>query len=299
MEYCKKRFNTEEETEKFVKAAELEFEKRLDNAVMQACSIDNLRVIGLSGPTCSGKTTTAKKLLSEFSAQSRRIRTVSIDNFFKNVDKNKSADEIDFDSIDALDFDEFKECVDEIFAGKTVKIPEFDFVTGKRSGYTEFDPDEKDLYVFEGIQAVYPEISALLRKVSSHSIFICVEQSINVGGTVFEPEEIRLMRRIVRDRNFRGATPEYTMFLWESVRRNEIKNILPYADGCDIRIDSTMPYEINLLTQFIRPLLRSVPSDNKYKAQADAMYEKLEGIEPISQKYIPDESLYYEFIKRI
>ncbi len=299
MEYCKKIFNTEKEIEVFVRTAELEFEKRLDNAVEKVCAIDNLKVIGLSGPTCSGKTTTAKKLLSEFSAQNRRVRMVSIDNFFKDVDRSKPADEIDFDSIDALDFDEFKECVDEIFAGKTVKIPEFDFVTGKRSGYTQFDPDEKDLYVFEGIQAVYPEITSLLRKVSSHSIYICVEQSINVEGTVFEPEEIRLMRRIVRDRNFRGATPEYTMFLWESVRRNEIKNILPYADGCDIRIDSTMPYEINLLAQFIRPLLKSVSDDNKYKAQADAMYEKLEGIEPISQKHIPDESLYYEFIKRI
>ena len=299
MEYCKKKFDTEEEIAAFIRESELEFEKRLDDAVEQACSVENLRVIGLSGPTCSGKTTTAKKLLSEFSAQNRKVRMVSIDNFFKDVDRNKSADEIDFDSIDALDFDEFKECVDEIFAGKKVKIPEFDFVTGKRSGYTEFRPDEKDLYVFEGIQAVYPEITALLRKVSSHSIYISVEQSINVGGTVFEPEEIRLMRRIVRDRNFRGATPEYTMLLWESVRRNEIKSILPYADGCDIRIDSTMPYEINLLTQFIRPVLLTVPNGNKYREKAEAMYKKLEGIEPIAQKYIPDESLYYEFIKRI
>ena len=299
MEYCRKKFNNEKEKAEFINSCEQEFEKRLDAAVEQACSIKNLQVIGLSGPTCSGKTTTAKKLLSEFSTQNRKIRMVSIDNFFKDVDKNKPADEIDFDSIDALDFDEFKECVDEIFSGRTVKIPEFDFVTGKRSGYTEFSPDEKDLYVFEGIQAVYPEITALLQKVSSHSIYISVEQSINVEGTVFEPEEIRLMRRIVRDRNFRGAMPEYTMFLWESVRRNEINNILPYADGCDIMIDSTMPYEINLLVQFIRPLLLSVPNDSKYRMQAMQMYNKLEGIESISQKYIPDESLYYEFIKRI
>ena len=107
------------------------------------------------------------------------------------------------------------------------------------------------------------------------------------------------MRRIVRDFNFRGASPEYTMFLWESVRRNEDKNIYPNIGNCDIRIDSTMPYEINLLVQFLVPLLESVPKDSKYRKTADKLLMKLEGIETIEQSLIPNNSLYYEFIKRI
>ena len=183
--------------------------------------------------------------------------------------------------------------------GNTVRIPKFDFATGRHAEYTEFNPDPTDLYIFEGIQAIYPEITALLNKVSGKSVYICVEEPIDVEGEIFSPTEIRLMRRIVRDYNFRGSSPEYTMFLWESVRANEDKNIFPYVEGCDIRINSTMPYEINLLVQFIKPLLEAVPESSDYYDEALGILRKLEGIEPISQSFIPDNSLYYEFIKRI
>jgi len=213
--------------------------------------------------------------------------------------RSENADEIDFDSIDALDFDEFKRCVDDIFDDKNVRIPKFDFISGKRAGYTEFDPDLSDIYIFEGIQAIYPEITPLLNRGEGKSVYICAESGIRIDNIEFSPIEIRLMRRIVRDNNFRGASPEYTMFLWESVRRNEDKNIYPNVGNCDIRIDSTMPYEINLLVPFLVPLLESVPQNSKYRKTADDLLLKLKGIESIPQTLIPDNSLYYEFIKRI
>ena len=299
MEYSKKKFADLADAAAFVNECEADFEARLKAAVDEVCSVENIRIVGLSGPTCSGKTTTAKKLVDGFSVLGRRVHVVSIDDFFKDAVKSENADEIDFDSIDALDFDEFKKCVDDIFNDKDVRIPIFDFITGKRSGYTEFDPDPSDIYIFEGIQAVYPEITALLNRGAGKSVYICAMEGINIDGVEFSPTEIRLMRRIVRDFNFRGASPEYTMFLWESVRRNEENNIFPNVGVCDIKINSTMPYEINLIVDFLRPLLLSVTEDSKYINTAKELLKKLEGIESIPQTLIPDNSLYYEFIKRI
>lgn len=299
MKLSKKKFESIIKAENFVNACEADFEARLQAAVNEVCSVKGIRIVGLSGPTCSGKTTTAKKLVEGFSVLGRRVHVVSIDDFFKDAVRSENADEIDFDSIDALDFDEFKRCVDDIFDDKNVRIPKFDFISGKRAGYTEFDPDLSDIYIFEGIQAIYPEITPLLNRGEGKSVYICAESGIRIDNIEFSPIEIRLMRRIVRDNNFRGASPEYTMFLWESVRRNEEKSIFPNVGVCDIKINSTMPYEINLIVDFLRPLLLSVPESSKYINTAKELLKKLEGIESIPQTLIPDNSLYYEFIKRI
>ncbi len=301
MKHSKKTFSSRAEMLDFVISCEREFEADLAAAVKKACDTENLKVIGLSGPTCSGKTTTAKKLIDALEERGKNVHIVSIDNFFKDVKKPdfENDEQVDFDSVNAIDLPAFEECINEIFECRPSHIPQFDFITGKRSGYTEIQPDPNDLYIFEGIQAVYPEITAMLRRFTGVSIYIRAESGIDVDGVIFEPDEIRLMRRIVRDYNFRGAEPEYTFFLWESVRKNEEKNIFPNAVGCDIKLNSTMAYEINLLSRFLRPLLMSVPADSDYRHVTDALLEKLEGIEFVDQSMIPDNSLYYEFIKRI
>ena len=298
MKYSKKKFEGKDEMQAFVLTCEREFEEHLDNSIKEVCSVAGLKTVALSGPTCSGKTTAAGKLVEDFSKHGRRVHIISIDDFFKDTSNLKKGDESpDFDSIDALDLDEFVRCTEAILEGKTARIPKFDFISGSRSGYYEIDPDENDLYIFEGIQAIYPEITSVLSSSRGESLCICPQSSLDVGGTVFEPNEIRLMRRIVRDYNFRGASPEYTFFLWENVRKNEDKNIFPYIGSCDVKIDSTIPYEINVLSQFLRPLLKTVEKSSKYYGIATKIEEKIEGIEEIPSIFIPDGSLYYEFIK--
>ncbi len=301
MKYSKKKFSSLQEMLELVNECEHEFEARLESAVKEVCDTEGLKVIGLSGPTCSGKTTTAKKLIDALEERGKNVHIVSIDDFFLDVRKPdyENDEQVDFDSVNAIDLPAFEECINEIYECRPSHIPRFDFITGKRTGYTEIQPDPNDLYIFEGIQAVYPEITSLLHRFTSVSIYIRAESAIDIDGTVFEPNEIRLMRRIVRDYNFRGAEPEYSLFLWESVRKNEEKNIFPNAVRCDIKLDSTMAYEINLLSQFLRPLLISVPSDSEYRPYVDSLLAKLDGIEHVHQSMIPDNSLYYEFIKRI
>ena len=300
MKYCKKAFSSHEEKLSFVNACEREFEEKLLEAVDRVCKVEGIKVIGLSGPSCSGKTTTATKLIDTLSKMGREVHLVSIDNFFKDTTKPSGDDtSVDFDSINALDLVAFENCINEIINGEPAHIPHFDFITGKRTGYTEIQSDPNDLYIFEGIQAVYPEVTALLQRFKSISIYIRATSAISLDGIVFEPNEIRLMRRIVRDYNFRGADPEYSMFLWQSVRANEEKNIFPNAEGCEIKIDSTMAYEINLLSQFLRPLLLSVPEESEYIAKVKELLSKTAEVEAVPQSMIPDNSLYYEFIKRI
>ena len=298
MKYSKKKFDSTEEAKNFVTETEREFEAYLDRSIEKICSIPDIKTVALSGPTCSGKTTTAKKLIEDFSKHGRNVHVISIDDFFCDVHISDIGDESpDFDSIDALDLDMFISCTQDIFADRATKIPRFDFITGKRSGFYEFDPDPDGIYIFEGIQAIYPEITAVLSGERSRSICICPRSSLNVGGTVFEPNEIRLMRRIVRDRNFRGASPEYTMFLWENVRKNEDKNIFPHMGTEDVSIDSTIPYEINILTQFLRPMLDTIKEDSKYYREAERLMKKTEGIQSIPSIFVPNGAMYYEFIK--
>ena len=297
-------FANESEARNFVEKCERDFEERLSGAVERVCEHRGVRLIGLSGPTCSGKTTAANKLIKYLVAQGKKVHVVSIDDFYYDRDvlvarANNDPDiEIDYDSEDTIDLDELRRCVEQVFTDEPTQIPKFDFLTGKRSGYTTIDADENDMFIFEGIQAIYPSVTALFRQYDYRSVYISVESGIRIGDRTFSTDEIRLMRRVVRDYNFRGATPEFTLYLWESVRANEELNIFPYAVDCDYFINSTLPFEINMLVPFLREILPQVPVDNKYRGQAEDILEKIEGIQSVSPKLLSPESLYYEFLKR-
>ena len=297
-------FANESEARNFVEKCERDFEERLSGAVERVCEHRGVRLIGLSGPTCSGKTTAANKLIKYLVAQGKKVHVVSIDDFYYDRDvlvarANNDPDiEIDYDSEDTIDLDELRRCVEQVFTDEPTQIPKFDFLTGKRSGYTTIDADENDMFIFEGIQAIYPSVTALFRQYDYRSVYISVESGIRIGDRTFSTDEIRLMRRVVRDYNFRGATPEFTLYLWESVRANEELNIFPYAVDCDYFINSTLPFEINMLAPFLREILPQVPVDNKYRGQAEDILEKIEGIQSVSPKLLSPESRYYEFLKR-
>ena len=140
------------------------------DALEKVCEHQGIRLIGLTGPTCSGKTTTAKKLISYLTAQGKNVHVVSIDDFYLDREvliarANDDPDvEIDYDSEDTIDFDALKKCIDEVFTDEPTKIPKYDFVEGRRVGYITIDPDENDLFIFEGIQAIYPKVTELFHK---------------------------------------------------------------------------------------------------------------------------------------
>ncbi len=295
-----KTFVNDDEAKNFVAICESDFEHRLDEIAEAVASDPALRLVALSGPSCSGKTTTANKLISELVARGRNVHVVSIDDFYYDIEYLHTLPtengKIDYDSINTIDFEALSKCVDEIFSGGETYVPKFDFMTGKRSEFVKYDPSPDDLFIFEGIQAIYPEITALFKKYKSLSVCICAISSIEIDGRIFEPNEIRYFRRIVRDYHFRNSTPEFTMDLWYSVRANEEKNIFPNCDGVDLTIDSTLAFEIGMLKPYLKDILPKIPRDNEYFSAGVAILEKIEGIEELPKSYISENSLYNEFI---
>ena len=203
---------------------------------------------------------------------------------------------VDFDSIKSIDLDTLKISIDEICAMGTVFIPAFDFEKGKRVGGKEYFIDENDIFIFEGIQALYPEVTALFDGRHSISIYVSVEESLKVGDEIFSPNEIRLFRRLVRDYKFRNASPEFTFKIWDGVRQNENKNIFPYCDKCDIRINSLLEYEISMIKPYLIPILDSIGKSSEYYGKAQDIINKMKYVSEISSEYMPCESVFHEFL---
>ncbi|MBE6588665.1 MAG: hypothetical protein E7643_00675 [Ruminococcaceae bacterium] len=284
-----------------------ECDRRLDTEIEAALrcieEAQDLRLFGLTGPTCSGKTTAAKKITSYLEEKGLRVHVVSVDDFYfdkEYLQKRADADpeiEIDYDSEDTIDIDLLAEQTKNLLACKETFLPRFDFRSGKRIGGETLIPRAKDVFLFEGIQILYPRVNHILSQSGNYqSIYICPLSTLQVGALDFEPNEIRLMRRLVRDYLHRATAPSFTFYLWKSVRENEDKNIFPYAHNCNAQIDSTMPYEIGMLKPYLMPLLEEITTEDPSYEEASRILEKLRGVSSVSHRYMTENSLYKEFI---
>ena len=290
-------FKNEQEKIDFVAACEADFERRLDDAA-KAVVNDGATNILLSGPTCSGKTTTANKLIDEFHEAGKAVTVISIDDFFhERIEARavKDGEKLDYDSVDVLDLPLLRQCIKSAKAGNNIKVPIFDFVSQTRVGYNAHYITEDEVVLFEGIQAVYPEVTSSFEE-KFVGIFINVDEDVMLNGIYFSRDEIRLIRRLVRDRRFRGATADFTFYLWESVRENEDKSIYPNKNICSVQIDSFMGYELFLIKPYIIETLNEVSQDSKYYDMSCELKNKFVNLDEIKYEYIPKNSLYTEFL---
>ena len=286
----------------WIKSCEESFAKQIYDITESIAKKESIRVIRLFGPSCSGKTTTARHLISFFKKFGKRAHVISIDDFFYDRDYlrelsiKKGLTEIDYDSPDTIDCEELGAFVEEIFSDNKVVCPVFDFKTGMRSGYKTMNIDEDDIFIFEGIQAVYPKVVEMFEKHDSVSIYILPQRDILAGGECFESNEIRLMRRLVRDYNFRNTQPDVTFSNWDSVRDNEEKNIFPYVGDVDYVVNSSMPYEIGILKPYLMSLLSDFSVEDPHYETARTILERVSLIESIPSTLILDGYLYKEFV---
>ena len=290
-------FKNEQEKIDFVPECERDFERRLSEASCKIIDSKNMNVL-LSGPTCSGKTTTANKIIEGYHNSGKAVTVISIDDFFYDVSEERVIKEdgkIDYDSVDVLDLELLSECIKNAKPLSNIKVPIFDFISQSRIGYNAHYITEDEVLLYEGIQAVYPEVSSLFEG-KYIGVFINVNEDVCINGTVFERDEIRLIRRLVRDRKFRGASAEFTFYLWQTVRENEDKSIFPNKNICQIQLDSFMGYELFLIKPYIQETLTEVKPDSKYYEQARVLLEKFASLDEISYDYIPENSLYIEFL---
>ena len=297
--YKKGRYKIDQD---FIEKCDREFDGILEQSVRLLChNSDGIRVMGLTGPTCSGKTTAAKKLLRRFDENGKRVVTVSLDDFFKDCFSRESladvkVEELDFDSPDTLDTELLSRFVEEIFKNGRAQKPIFDFVKGERSRYEEVVCGEGDVMLFEGIQVLYPAILSVIENYGGQIMCVRPESGLEIGGKRFEPDFIRLCRRLVRDANFRGASPDFTLSLWNSVRRNEEENIFPHIHRCTIEIDTTLAYELNVLAPYLRRILPGIEWGSKHHKESLEILGLLEDVVGIESFVISEESLYREFV---
>ena len=292
-------FATEQEKIEFINKCELEFEERLCQVSGRVVA-SGAETLLLSGPTCAGKTTTANKIIQDLEASGRKVTVVSLDNFFKARTEQRSIvgnDDLDYDSVNALDLDALTEFVKNARQGNKLKMPVYDFITQSTSHYEDVEIDENGVVIFEGIQAVYPEITRLFKNRDYIGVFINVDEDILLNGIFFSRDDIRLSRRIVRDYKFRGANAEFSLFLWDKVRKNEDTSIYPNKNAiCKIQLNSFMDYELFLLKEYIIDILNEVDENSKYYVKAKELKDKFIKLDAISYDYVPKKSLYTEFL---
>lgn len=295
-------FLNEEEKKNYVRACDADFDGRLDAVVKQICGLEGLRYLTLSGPTCSGKTTASKKLISEFAERGRAVKIISLDNFFRDrsvlvSEAEKSGTGLDFDSEKALDLDVLAAFMKDLQAGREVNVPSFDFNEGRCVGYEKLKRRDGEIIIFEGIQAIYPAFTSLLDdKAHTAKVYITPLAGLQIGDKLIPRREIRLWRRLVRDYRYRSASPEFTFMLWETVTDNEDKNILPYEKDSDFIIDSILGYEPGMLKRELVNILTPIKPDSRYYGKSRQILADLEGVDDIDESYLSDISLYHEFI---
>ena len=266
---------------------------------------EDIRIILISGPSGSGKTTTAQKLSRCLAAGGRNAVCLSLDDFFYNRDAlpRLTNGETDFESVNTLDIPEIRRCFVRLLAGEPAVIPYFDFVTGKRIAekQREIACEEKDLIILEGLHGLNPLLTDGIETQGRGFLKIYVNPMSQIvsesGKPVLRRRSLRLMRRMIRDYQFRGSSPENTLRMWDGVCREEIKTIADYCARADFILDTTHFYEPCIYHHFLPTMIAENPvSTPQYRETLQGLLQKLDDFENLPLERVPEQSMIREFI---
>lgn len=258
-------------------------------------------IILLAGPSGSGKTTSALRLEEYLDKAGMETHTISMDNYFLPLDEataERTEDgAIDFESPTRLDIELLSKHIEMLSNGEEIEIPTFDFTHQTRGEETKkLRRKEGELIIFEGIHALNPAVMGSHTDVAN-GVYVSVRTRMeSKTGELLHPSHLRLMRRIIRDKLFRGRTCMATMEMFASVERGEEKYIMPYKHNSQYSINTFMAYEPSIYKDYILDDLREVKSVGYDFDQLDLMIEMLEYLEPISVDEVPGTSLVREFV---
>lgn len=261
--------------------------------------IDNIRLICIAGPSSSGKTTFSNRLRIELMSKGITPLRISLDMYYKKREECP-LDEFgkpDFESIYALDLELFNEHMLALINGEEVSLPSFSFETGQITFKEKIKIDSKTPIIIEGIHALNDELSFAIPKHQKFKIYIAPQFQINIDNhNPISFTDIRLLRRIVRDKENRGTSAEGTLSMWPSVRRGEFKWIYPYQEGCDFIFNSALTYELCVMKKYALPALLEISSDSPHFITANRLIKFLKHFKDMDDKWIPCNSLLREFI---
>ena len=261
---------------------------------------EGIRIVLISGPSSSGKTTFCKRLQVQLTTNLLHPVGISLDDYFLNREDTPKDEhgEYDFESLYALDLPYFNKDLKKLLSGEEIDLPTFNFETGQRvfKG-KKLKLRENSILVIEGIHALNPELTAFIDDKYKYRVYVSVLTSISLDNHNWIPTtDNRLLRRIIRDYRFRGYSAEDTINRWPSVRRGEDKWIFPYQENADAMFNSAMLYELAALRKFAEPILAQVPESSKANAEAYRLLRFLRYFNYIPTEELPGTSLLREFL---
>ncbi|MFP4286908.1 MAG: nucleoside kinase [Candidatus Izemoplasmataceae bacterium] len=259
----------------------------------------DIRLIAIAGPSSSGKTTFSTRLRIELMSLGLKPVMISLDDYYLDRDQIKpdAYGNIDLEHVNTLDIDLFNQNMLDLIEGKEVEIPHFDFMTKKRTGYKKIKIDETSPIIIEGIHALNETLTSLIPKHQKFKIFISPQLQINIDHhNPISITNLRLLRRIVRDKKFRNSPASKTISMWQSVRNGEFKWIYPHQEGADYIFNSGLAYELNVMKKYALDTLMEIPRESEYFITANRLIKFLKYFTDIDDYVVPCNSLLREFI---
>lgn len=260
---------------------------------------NDIKVILISGPSSSGKTTTSKKLSLYLKTLGLNPHQLSLDDYFLNREDTPLDEDgkPDFESLRAIDVKLFNSQIEKLLKGNKVITPTYNFVLGKKDFNKPIKMNENDILIIEGLHALNDNLLKNIHKKNKYKIYISPLAFMGIDNdNRMSMTDIRLLRRMVRDNRTRGYSPEHTLLNWDSVRKGEEKYVFPFQDEADIIFNSILAYELGVLKTYAEPLLFSVKEDSPEYLTALRLIELLKFVLPIPSDTVPDVSILREFI---
>lgn len=261
--------------------------------------IDNIRLICIAGPSSSGKTTFSNRLRIELMSRGITPLRISLDMYYKNredipLDENG---EKDFECLESLDVALFNDHITSLIAGEEVELPIYQFGAGRAEEGIKTKIDSHTPIIIEGIHALNDQLSYSIPKHHKFKIYIAPQFQINLDmHNPISYTDIRLLRRIVRDKKYRDSSAERTLEMWSSVRRGEFKWIYPFQEGCNYVFNSALTYEMCVMKKYALPALREVQPNSPHYITANRLIKFLKYFKDMDDKWVPCNSLLREFI---
>ena len=287
-------------TSQLINVSEALQENKIVKIASEIANRKGVKMVLISGPSSSGKTTTCKRLSIQLLANGMRPIGISLDDYFvdRELTPKDASGDYDFESLYALNIPLLNEQMNALFAGEEVELPKYNFQSGKseKSG-RKLRLQGNEILVVEGIHALNPELTAQIPEEQKYKVYASALTTILLDSHNYIPTtDSRLLRRIIRDYKYRGVSAQETIRRWPSVRAGENKWIFPYQENADAMFNSAMLFELAAIKQQAEPLLEQVPENSNEYSEAYRLLKFLKYINPIPYQQVPSTSLLREFL---
>lgn len=284
----------------YIAFCETAFHDQVRRAAETVLLQKGVRLVMLAGPSSSGKTTTARLLRAAFAAHGVCAHTISLDDFYLDPSEPLLFEDgtPDYETVHSLDLPLLEQSLGDLIRESRCLLPHFSFEKRRREdALVPLTAGQDDLVIVEGLHALNPLVCDPLDQTALFKLYVSVSSRMTHDGSIlFTKRDLRFIRRLVRDYQFRASPVEHTFYLWNGVRKGEDRYLFPFSDRADLRIDSIHPYEPCVFKDEALSLLWQLPPGTPYEEDAALLREKLNIFPAIDPALVPADSLLHEFL---